>query len=72
MLRKIFDVPKPRMKRPGASSCTTRASIATCTGWRVNGEMIPQPIVSRSVAPAITAEATVEERASMPCLRHQG
>ena len=36
LLRKIFEVPKPTMKRPGpAASCTTRASIATCTGWRV-------------------------------------
>jgi hypothetical protein len=61
------------MKRPGpAASCTTRASIAACTGWRVNGEMIPQPIVSRSVSRAMTLELTVEERASMPCLRHQG
>src|SRR4051794_36387987 len=60
------------MKRPGAASCTTRASIATCTGWRVNGEMIPQPIVSRSVSTAISAETTVDERASIPCLRHQG
>ena len=34
--------------------------------------MIPQPIVSRFVAPAITADVTVEERASIPCLRHQG
>jgi hypothetical protein len=33
LLRKIFDVPKPRMNRPGpAASCTTRASIAACTG----------------------------------------
>ena len=61
------------MKRPGpAASCTTRASIATCTGWRVNGEMIPQPIVSRFVSRAISAETTVDERASMPCLRHHG
>ena len=65
LLRKIFDVPKPRMKRPGASSCTTRASIATCTGCRVNGEMIPQPIVSRFVCWAINAETTVDERASI-------
>ena len=36
------------------------------------GEMIPQPIVSRSVSCAINAETTVEERASIPCLRHQG
>src|SRR5215217_8388359 len=73
LLRKIFDVPKPRMNRPGpAASCTTRASIATCTGWRVNGEMIPQPIVSFSVSRAISAETTVEDRASIPCLRHQG
>ncbi len=36
LLRKIFDVPKPAMKRPGpAASCTSRASIADCTGWRV-------------------------------------
>src|ERR1700733_4222773 len=34
--------------------------------------MIPQAIVSRSVSRAISAETTVEERASMPCLRHQG
>ena len=55
-----------------AASCTTRASIATCTGWRVNGEMIPQPIVSRFVSRAISADTTVDERASMPCLRHHG
>ena len=34
--------------------------------------MIPQPIVSRSVSCAISAETTVDERASMPCLRHHG
>ena len=34
--------------------------------------MIPQPIVSRSVSRAISAETTVEERASIPCLRHHG
>ena len=72
LLRKIFEVPKPSRNRPGASSCTTRASIATCTGWRVNGEMIPQPIVSRSVSRAISPETTVDERASIPCLRHHG
>src|SRR3954470_3403776 len=72
LLRKIFDVPKPRMKRPGASSCTTRASIATCTGWRVNGEMIPQAIVSFDVCSAISADTTVDERASIWCLRHHG
>ena len=60
------------MKRPGASSWTTRASIATWTGCRVNGEMIPHPIVSRSVACAISAETTVDERASIWCLRHHG
>ena len=49
LLRKIFDVPKPSRNRSGpAASWTTRASIATCTGWRVQGEMIPQPIVSRA------------------------
>ena len=73
LLRKIFDVPKPSRNRPGpAASCTTRASIATCTGCRVNGEMIPQPIVSRSVSRAISAETTVDERASIPCFRHHG
>ena len=41
------------MKRPGpAASCTTRASIAACTGWRVEAAMIPQPIVSRFVSRA--------------------
>jgi hypothetical protein len=34
--------------------------------------MIPQPIVSRSVACAISAETTVDERASIWCLRHHG
>ncbi len=73
LLRKIFDVPKPSRKRPGpAASWTTRASIATWTGCRVNGEMIPQPIVSRSVSRAISADTTVEERASIPCFRHHG
>ena len=73
LFRKIFEVPKPMMKRSGpAASCTTRASIATCTGWRVNGEMIPQPIVRREVSRAISAETTVDERASIPCLRHHG
>ena len=73
LLRKIFDVPKPSRNRPGpAASWTTRASIATCTGWRVNGEMIPQPTVSRFVSRAISAETTVDERASIPCLRHHG
>ena len=73
LFRKIFEVPKPMMKRSGpAASCTTRASIATCTGWRVNGEMIPQPIVSVEVSRAISADTTVDERASIPCLRHHG
>ena len=34
--------------------------------------MIPQPIVSRSVSRAISAATPVEERASIPCLRHHG
>src|SRR3954454_15210012 len=34
--------------------------------------MIPQAIVSRSVSRAISAERTVDERASIPCLRHHG
>src|SRR3990170_3437189 len=73
LLRKIFEVPKPSRNRPGpAASCTTRASIATWTGCRVNGEMIPQPIVSRLVSRATSAETTVDERASIPCLRHHG
>ena len=73
LLRKIFEVPKPTMKRPGpAASCTTRASIATCTGCRVEAAMIPQPIVSCFVSRAISAETTVDERASIPCLRHHG
>jgi hypothetical protein len=38
----------------------------------VNGEMIPQPIASLSVSRAMSAETTVDERASMPCLRHHG
>jgi hypothetical protein len=73
LLRKIFDVPKPRMNRPGpAASCTTRASIAAWTGWRVEAAMIPQPIVRRFVSRAISAPTPVDERASIPCLRHHG
>src|SRR5438067_2106394 len=34
--------------------------------------MIPQPIVSRFVSRAMSAETTVDDRASIPCLRHQG
>src|SRR5215213_550697 len=34
--------------------------------------MIPHPIVSRRVACAISAETTVDERASIWCLRHHG
>ena len=34
--------------------------------------MIPQPIVRRPVCCAISAATPVEERASMPCFRHQG
>src|SRR5919197_4666989 len=34
--------------------------------------MIPHPIVSRRVSRAISAETTVDDRASIPCLRHQG
>ena len=34
--------------------------------------MIPQPIVSRFVSRAISAETTVDERASIWCLRHHG
>ncbi len=55
-----------------AASWVTRASIATSIGWRVNGEMIPQPIVSRSVSRAISGESAVAERASIECLRHHG
>jgi hypothetical protein len=66
-------VPKPSRNRPGpAASWTTRASIATWIGCRVNGEMIPQPIVSRLVSRAMSADTTVDERASIPCLRHHG
>ena len=73
LLRKIFDVPKPSRKRSGpAASWTTRASIATWTGCRVKGEMIPHPIVSRFVSRAISADTTVDDRASIPCFRHQG
>jgi len=46
--------------------------MAICTGWRVYGEMMPQPIVMRWVWVATTAVIAVEERASKPCLRHQG
>ena len=70
---KIVEAPKPRRKRSGpAASCVTRASIATWIGWRVNGEMIPQPTVSRSVSRAISGEIAVAERASIECLRHHG
>ena len=73
LLRKILDVPKPAMKRPGpAASCTRRASIAACTGWRVYGEMIPQPTARRLVSSAIMPASTVDDFASMPCLRHHG
>ncbi len=34
--------------------------------------MIPQPIVRRFVWRPISAATPVEERASMPCLRHHG
>src|SRR3989440_10934633 len=34
--------------------------------------MIPQPTVRRSVSFAIKPETTVDERASIPCLRHHG
>src|SRR6187551_436411 len=34
--------------------------------------MIPQPIVSRSVSRAMSADTPVDDRASIPCLRHQG
>ena len=34
--------------------------------------MIPHPIVSCSVSRAISADTTVDERASIPCFRHQG
>src|SRR5919201_3638094 len=34
--------------------------------------MIPQPTVRSSVCFASNAEATVDDRASIPCLRHQG
>ena len=36
LLRKIFEVPKPTMNRPGPGGLLhDRASIATCTGCRV-------------------------------------
>ena len=34
--------------------------------------MMPQPILMRCVSHAISIESAVEERASIPCLRHQG
>ena len=62
---KILEAPRPSKKRPSpAASCVTRASIAICTGWRVNGEMIPQPTTSRSVMCAMSGEIAVDERAS--------
>ena len=36
------------------------------------GQRVLQPIVSRSVSRATSAESTVELRASIPCLRHHG
>src|SRR5215472_11958975 len=49
-----------------------RASIAICTGWRVYGEMMPQPMAILLVSRATMAVVAVEERASIECLRHQG
>ncbi len=46
--------------------------MAICTGWRVYGEMMPQPMVMRFVSRAAMAVTAVEERASMECLRHHG
>ena len=34
--------------------------------------MIPQPIVSRFVSRAMSAPTPVDDRASIPCFRHQG
>ena len=36
------------------------------------GQRVLQPIVSRFVSRAISAETTVDDRASIPCFRHQG
>jgi len=36
------------------------------------GQRVLQPIVSRSVSRASTAEVTVDDRASIPCFRHHG
>ena len=36
------------------------------------GQRVLQPIVRRLVSRAIRADVTVEERASIPCLRHHG
>ncbi len=34
--------------------------------------MIPQPIANRFVSRAMSADTTVDERASIPCFRHHG
>src|SRR5690242_18442557 len=46
--------------------------MAICTGCRVYGEMIPQPMAILFVSRAMMAVVAVEERASMECFRHQG
>ena len=64
---------EPEVEPPGpAASCVTRASIAIWIGWRVNGEMIPQPTASRSVSRATSGDSAVDERASIECFRHHG
>ena len=46
--------------------------MAICTGWRVYGEMMPQPMMMRLVCVAITAVIAVEERASIAVLAPPG
>ena len=70
---KIFEAPKPMRSRPGPTiSWVTLASIATWMGWRVYGEMIPQPTARLVVTLPMRADNAVEERASIECLRHHG
>ena len=73
LLRKIFDVPKPRMNRPGRRPPARRARPSRpAPGCRVNGEMIPSRSSAASSRAPSARRRPVDERASIPCLRHHG
>ena len=74
LFRKIFEVPKPTMNRsgPGRLLHDARVHRDLHRMARERRDDPPADRQPRSVSRAISAETTVDERASIPCLRHHG